>query len=61
MSLGGLRDDFTVRARAAFRLLCRQISQALSLRGANNQQFPGAGAGLRQDCCFPKWLKGLQN
>lgn len=54
MSLGGLLDDFITRTRAAFRLLCRQISQAI--HGANNQQLPRAGAELRKG--FPEWFEG---
>lgn len=56
MSLGGLPDDFIMRAWAAFRLLCRQLGQ--TLHGASNQQFYRAGAGLRQEEVFPERLKG---
>lgn len=56
MSLGGLPDDFIVRAWAAFRLLCRQLGQ--TLHGASNQQFYRAGVGLRQEEVFPERLKG---
>lgn len=56
MSLGGLPDDFIMRAWAAFRLLCRQLGQ--TLHGASNRQFYRAGAGLRQEEVFPERFKG---
>lgn len=56
MSLGGLPDDFIMRAWAAFRLLCRQLGQ--TLHGASNRQFYGAGAELRQEEVFPERFKG---
>lgn len=54
MSLGGLLDDFIMRAWAAFRLLRRQIGQALC--GANNQHFRGTGGGKNE--VFPGRLRG---
>lgn len=56
MSLGGLPNDFIMRAWAAFRLPCRQRGQ--TLHGASNQQLYRAGVGLRQEEVFPEKLTG---
>lgn len=53
MRLGGLLDDFIMRAWAAFCLLRRQIGQAL--HRANNQHFRGTEG---KDEGFPGRLRG---